>query len=98
MTAYCQAGITRSGVYTHIGIVAADPRWLPVGSIVRIVDRTRLLSGSYTVMDTGSAIKGHHLDVFVPSCARARRIGRRLVRVVIVRRGWHARTGVTAQQ
>src|SRR5579864_8295418 len=74
-TAYCQAGITRSGIHTRVGIIAADPRWLPVGSIVTIIDAGSL-TGSYAVMDTGAAVKGHHVDVFVPSCARAKRIGR----------------------
>ena len=36
-TAYCQSGVTRSGVDTHSGIVAADPAELPVGSVVQVV-------------------------------------------------------------
>jgi 3D (Asp-Asp-Asp) domain-containing protein len=37
-TAYCQRGTTRSGTPTRIGIVAADPRVLPVGTVLRILD------------------------------------------------------------
>jgi len=90
-TAYCQDGRTQSGVRTHTGIVAADPRVLPVGSVVRIVDGPT--TGVYTVMDTGPAIKGRRIDVYVPSCDRAKRFGRRSVSLVVVRRGWNPATG-----
>ena len=90
-TAYCHGGRTQSGVPTHTGIVAADPRVLPVGSVVRIIDGPT--TGIYTVMDTGSAIKGRRIDVYVPSCARAKRFGRRPVRVVVIRRGSNPATG-----
>src|SRR5258708_3367984 len=90
-TAYCHDGRTQSGVRTHTGIVAADWHVLPVGSVVRIIDGPT--TGIYTVMDTGSAIKGRRIDVYVPSCSRARRFGRRAVRVVVIRRGWNPATG-----
>src|SRR5262249_37186596 len=35
-TAYCQAGTTASGVHTNGGIVAADPKVLPIGTWIRI--------------------------------------------------------------
>src|SRR4051812_32677061 len=83
-TAYCQHGITRAGVPVHEGIVAADPRVLPIGSIVRILSPERW-SGTYQVMDTGAAIKGRTLDIYMSSCASALRFGRRAVRAVISR-------------
>src|SRR4051794_16643842 len=73
-TAYCQGGTTKSGARTHMGIVAADPQVLPVGSIVRI-DSPRSHAGIYTVLDTGPAVKGHELDIFIADCARAQRFG-----------------------
>jgi len=91
-TAYCHAGTTAAGTRTHTGIVAADPRVLPVGSVLRIVTPTRL-AGIYTVMDTGSAVKGRVLDIFMPSCEHAVEFGRRSVRVEILRRGWDPKTG-----
>ena len=86
-TAYCHAGTTAAGTRTHTGIVAADPRILPVGSVVEIVQPDHV-AGIYTVMDTGSAVKGRTLDIFMPSCEHAIKFGRRPVRVNVLRRGW----------
>jgi 3D (Asp-Asp-Asp) domain-containing protein len=68
-------------------VIAADPRVLPVGSIVRILDGPT--TGIYTVMDTGSAIKGRRIDVYLPSCAHAKKFGRRMVTAIVIRRGWN---------
>jgi 3D (Asp-Asp-Asp) domain-containing protein len=84
-TAYCQGGRTQSGVPAQPGIVAADPRVLPVGSTVKILDGPR--TGVFTVLDTGADIKGRRIDIYIPSCARARKFGRRTVRVIVLRRG-----------
>src|SRR5262249_21157190 len=86
-TAYCQGGKTKSGAHTHTGIVAADPRVLPVGSVVRI-ESPKPYAGIYTVMDTGAAVDGHRLDTFLPACLRAKRCGRPSIRVHVLRRGW----------
>jgi 3D (Asp-Asp-Asp) domain-containing protein len=40
-------------------------------------------SGSYLVADTGGAVKGRKLDIWVPSCSEARRFGRRTVMVAL---------------
>jgi 3D (Asp-Asp-Asp) domain-containing protein len=84
-TAYCQAGRTASGVVVRAGMVAADPAVLPLGTIVRIV-HPREVAGTFTVRDTGAAIKGDRLDIFMPDCRRARRFGRKPVEVRVVRR------------
>ena len=84
-TAYCQHGRTKSGVQTHEGIVAADPRRLPLGTRIRIIAPGKTYDGVYTVMDTGSGVKGREIDIFMPSCSRAKRFGRRTVNVSIVR-------------
>jgi 3D (Asp-Asp-Asp) domain-containing protein len=89
-TAYCQSGTTAAGTHTHTGIVAADPRVLPVGSVLRILSPDEY-AGIYTVMDTGARIKGRDLDIFVPSCTRAIEFGRRHVRARVLRRGWDPR-------
>ena len=86
-TAYCQRGTTRSGAHTRDGIVAADPRVLPVGSVVRI-NTPKAYAGVYTVMDTGPAVKGRTLDIFIADCERARRFGKQPVRISVLRRGW----------
>ena len=45
-------------------------------------------TGIYTVMDTGGDIKGRRIDVYIPSCARAKKFGRRTVSMLVMRRGW----------
>ena len=85
-TAYCQAGKTQSGVMARDGIVAADPNVLPVGSVVHVIDGPS--SGIYTVMDTGPAVKGRKIDIFIADCARAKRFGSRTVHVRVMRHGW----------
>jgi 3D (Asp-Asp-Asp) domain-containing protein len=84
-TAYCHAGTTKAGVWTRPGIVAADPRIVPLRSLIRIVTPERY-AGIYQVMDTGSAIKGRKLDLFIPSCVHAKRFGRRPVVIQLVDR------------
>src|SRR4051812_7098782 len=86
-TAYCQHGTTDSGAPTERGTIAADPRVLPMGSGVRIESPDRRYSGTYTVADTGAKIKGRKVDIFVPSCANARKFGKRPVLVRLLRRG-----------
>ena len=78
-TAYCFSGRTAMGHGVRRGLVAADPRVLKMGS--RIFVNAGGWSGSYLVSDTGGAIKGKRLDIWVPSCAEARRFGRRTVQV-----------------
>lgn len=85
-TAYCQSGMTKAGTPTRKGIVAADPRVFPVGTILKVVDGPS--SGIYTVMDTGSAVKGKKIDIFIPDCRRARRFGLQKLWVRILRHGW----------
>ena len=93
-TAYCQDGTTRSGTHTRSGIVAADPRVLPVGSVLKI-DSPKAYAGIYTVMDTGEAIDGNRLDIFMPDCRHAKRFGRQQVRVRILRHGWDPKASDT---
>ncbi|MEP7213761.1 MAG: 3D domain-containing protein [Acidobacteriota bacterium] len=59
------------------GIIAVDPRIVKLGSRVNLGAGN--YSGEYLVSDTGGAIKGNRIDIWVPSCAEARRFGRRKV-------------------
>lgn len=86
-TAYCDGGRTKSGTKARTGIVAADPSVLPVGTVLRILDGPH--SGVYTVMDTGAAVKGRRIDIFMPECSRAEAFGERTLRVRVIRRGWN---------
>lgn len=84
-TAYCLKGRTANGGNVRRGIVAADPRILPLGT--RIQMNAGSYSGTYTVTDTGGAVKGRILDIWVPSCAEAIRFGRKSVKVSVLSRG-----------
>jgi 3D (Asp-Asp-Asp) domain-containing protein len=85
-TAYALEGITKLGTRARRGIVAADPRVIPLGSKIRVADAGSY-SGVYTVEDTGAAVKGHIIDIKVASAAEAIAFGRRHVRVELLRRG-----------
>lgn len=88
-TAYCKGTTTASGVNVRSGIAAADPDLLPVGSVVQVDAPGTRYDGVYTVMDTGPAVQGRHLDLYMWSCHEALRFGRTAVRIVVLRLGWN---------
>lgn len=81
-TAYCLSGRTALGHGVRRGIIAADPRLLRLGS--KVILNAGGYTGQYLVSDTGGGIKGRRIDIWVPSCAEARRFGRRTVAVSLV--------------
>lgn len=81
-TAYCLKGRTANGSSVRRGIVAADPRVLPLGTQIQI--EAGSYSGTYTVADTGGAVKGRVLDIWMPNCSEARRFGRKSIKVSVV--------------
>ena len=81
-TAYCLRGRTAMGHGVRKGIIAADPRVLRLGSQVNL--GAGAYSGNYLVSDSGSRVKGRKIDIWVPSCAEARRFGRRSVSISAV--------------
>jgi 3D (Asp-Asp-Asp) domain-containing protein len=83
-TAYCLKGRTASGENVRPGIVAADPKVLPLGTVVHI--RAGRYTGTYTVLDTGGRIKGRILDVYVPTYEEAVAFGRRQVKIKVLGR------------
>ncbi len=64
-TAYCKGIVTTSGVAVQSGVAAADPELLPVGSVVEIDSLTERYNGIYTIMDTGPAVQGRQVDVYM---------------------------------
>jgi 3D (Asp-Asp-Asp) domain-containing protein len=86
-TAYCVGTVTATGTLVANGTVAADPTVLPLGTKIRVTGVPRPYEGIYTVRDTGPNIRGHRVDVYVASCAQARRFGRRSVQVSVLRTG-----------
>ena len=83
-TAYCLKGRTASGVTTRPGVIAADPRVLPIGTVVHL--RAGRYTGTYTVLDTGGRIKGRRVDVYVPTHREAMQFGRRPVKIKVISR------------
>jgi 3D (Asp-Asp-Asp) domain-containing protein len=81
-TAYCLKGRTAMGHGVRRGIIAADPRVLRLGSKVSL--NAGAYSGQYFVSDTGGAVRGKRIDIWVPSCSEARRFGRRTVSISLL--------------
>ena len=79
-TAYSIEGRTATGTRTRRGVVAADPKVLPLGSRIRVHDAGRY-SGEYVVKDTGAAVRGREIDIYLANDAEAKRFGRRNVKV-----------------
>ena len=78
-TGYCLKGLMRTGVRTRDGMAAADPRILPLGSVVRVSHPDGRPIGVFVVMDTGGAVRGNKIDIYMDSCREAINWGRRPV-------------------
>ena len=83
-TAYSLRGRTANGGYVRRGIIAADRRVLPLGTRVRL--EAGSYSGEYIVADTGGAVRGRKIDIWVPQTSEAMRFGRRPVRLTVLTR------------
>jgi 3D (Asp-Asp-Asp) domain-containing protein len=83
-TAYCKGETTASGAAVRTGIAASDPAVLPVGSVVQIDLPDPKYSGIYTIMDTGPAVQGRKIDIYMWSCHEALRFGLRDVHVRVL--------------
>jgi 3D (Asp-Asp-Asp) domain-containing protein len=91
-TAYCRGTTTASGVNVRNGIAAADPDLLPVGSVIQVDRLGERYNGIYTVMDTGPAVQGRHIDIYMWNCDEARyEFGRRSAGLTVLRLGWNPR-------
>jgi 3D (Asp-Asp-Asp) domain-containing protein len=84
-TAYCDTGITKSGVPTRFGLVAADPAVLPLGTWIHV--ESPIYRGFFQVMDTGRLIKGKIIDIYLPDFGRAIQFGRQKVQVTVLKYG-----------
>jgi 3D (Asp-Asp-Asp) domain-containing protein len=87
-TAYCKGHTTKSGVRVQAGIAAADPRVLPLGSVIQVGGVPDQYKGIYTVLDTGPEVKGREIDVYIWSCYDALAFGRRKIELTVLRLGW----------
>ena len=84
-TAYSLRGRTASGRPVSKGMIAADPRHLPLGSRVRLDAGS--YSGEYLVADTGSMVRGRRIDIWTPTSREAMRFGRRTVKLTVLSLG-----------
>ena len=94
VTAYCKGETTASGVRVRSGIAAADPKVLPPGSVIRIDGLPGEHDGIYTVLDTGPAVQGRVLDLYMWSCFDALDLGRAPAAVTVLRLGWDPKSSV----
>ena len=77
---------TAAGTEVHDGTVAADPRILPLGTRIAVAGVPGY-NGNYLVTDTGAAVKGMHIDIYVPTTVEAKRFGTKRARVTVLRMG-----------
>ncbi len=78
-------GITFSGTHARPGVVAVDPRLVKLGSKLYIESMDRMPDyGFAKAEDTGSAIKGNRVDLFIENRAQALRYGVRTVKVYVL--------------
>ena len=81
-TAYSLRGRTASGRPVAKGLIAADPRHLPLGARVRL--EAGAYSGEYLVADTGCMVRGRRIDIWTPTSREAMRFGRRTVKLTVL--------------
>jgi len=84
-TAYSLRGRTASGKPVARGVIAADPRFLPIGTRVRV--DAGAWSGEYIVADTGGSVRGRRIDIWTPTAHEAMRFGRRFVKLTVLELG-----------
>jgi 3D (Asp-Asp-Asp) domain-containing protein len=95
-TAYCKGTTTASGTTVRTGIAAADPLLLPVGSVIQVDSLSPRYNGIYTVMDTGPAVQGREIDIYMWNCNEALDFGRRSIAINVLRLGWNPKASVPA--
>jgi len=84
-TAYCNgcSGVTATGINLranpNLKVIAVDPNVIPLGSKVWVEGYGYAVAG-----DTGGAIKGNRIDVFVASKEEAYRFGRKQVKIRVL--------------
>ncbi|MDP4133099.1 MAG: 3D domain-containing protein [Bacillota bacterium] len=77
-TAYCDKGTTASGRTSQVGVVAVDPRVIPLGTKLYIAAADGSWSYGYCVAgDTGGAIKGNIVDLFMNAYSDCIQFGRK---------------------
>ena len=78
--AYSLPGSTALGVPTRKGVVAVDPKLIPLGTKLHVPGY-----GPGLAADVGYAIKGKIIDLWFPTLQKAQAWGRRTVTITIYR-------------
>lgn len=84
-TAYCEgcSGTTAYGIDLRANpnqkVIAVDPRVIPLGTKVWVEGYGEAIAG-----DTGGAIKGHKIDVFIPEYENAMQWGVKTVKIKVL--------------
>ena len=78
--AYSLPGSTALGVPVRKGVVAVDPKLIPLGTKLHVPGY-----GPGLAADVGYAIKGRIIDLWFPTTAKARQWGRRTVTITVYR-------------
>jgi uncharacterized protein YabE (DUF348 family) len=87
-TAYTHTGNrTRTGIWPKEGIISVDPSVIPLYSTVYIEfpKGWEHLNGFYKAMDTGGAIKGNIIDLFLNTKELCRQFGRKNVKIYFLK-------------
>ncbi|MCF8563549.1 G5 domain-containing protein [Alicyclobacillus tolerans] len=79
-TAYVKGGLTATGWKAVPGVIAVDPSVIPLGTKLYVPG-----IGILRAEDTGSAIRGYHVDICMSTESQARAWGARTMAVYIVK-------------
>lgn len=79
--AYSLPGRTALGIPVRRGVVAVDPKLIPLGTNLHIPGY-----GPGIAADVGTAIRGRIIDLWFPTTAKARQWGRRTVTITVYRK------------
>jgi 3D (Asp-Asp-Asp) domain-containing protein len=77
-TMYCLRGSTATGIPVGPGVVATDPAYIPLGTKMYIPGY-----GDGVAADTGGAVVGWTIDMWVASCSQADAYGRHTITITI---------------
>lgn len=78
-------GITASGTQVRPGVVAVDPKVIPLGTKLYIESTDGTADyGFASAEDTGGSIKGNKIDLFFQTPEEVRKFGRRTVKVYVL--------------
>jgi 3D (Asp-Asp-Asp) domain-containing protein len=78
--AYSLPGSTALGIPVRRGVVAVDPRLIPLGTKLHVPGY-----GKAVAADVGVAIRGRIIDLWFPTLRAARSWGRRTVTITVYR-------------